>query len=189
MAKLKLKSVQNGTESGNPNLMASDSYVYVDCSGYVIVGSGVYDNSGNVVEEGCLVIDEGHDELRFGTEPCLQIDVTWDSGVVNLPLAWLGWEAGATGGTPCVSVTFGDSILLFGVYAEDPETKIYYHYDYLVESSEVVVEEDWINPFTAYLDIYYTLTDGHRHFYNAHSYGYFNIPYYYVAPPSDDDDN
>lgn len=102
MAKLKLKTVQNGTEVENPNLMESGSYDYVDCSGYVIIGSGVYDNSGNLVEEGWIQIDSGNECLHVGDDPMFQMEVSWDSGVFNLPLHS---TIGTNGYEPYVSFT------------------------------------------------------------------------------------
>lgn len=182
MAKLKLKSVQNGTESGNPNLMASDSYVYVDCSGYVIVGSGVYDNSGNVVEEGCIVIDAGHDELRVGTEPCFQIDVTWNSGVLELPLAW---ETEADGAQPSVNVTFDDPILIAGKRVRSLISGYYHDYDILVGTSEI--ETQWRTPFLVRINFDYTLSDGQETI-DGQEYGYLFIPYRYERPKNNGDE-
>ena len=87
MAKLKLKTVQNGTEVENPNLMESGSYDYVDCSGYVIIGSGVYDNSGNLVDEGWIEVEAGRTIVEIGVDPIFQVDVSWDSGDFALPLS------------------------------------------------------------------------------------------------------
>ncbi len=177
MSKLKLKTVQNGTEVENPNLMESGSYDYVDCSGYVIIGSGVYDNSGNLVEEGQLIIDAGHDELRVGSLPCFQIDVSWDSGVIDLP-------DGVTGHEPCVAITFDNPILLAGI--EFDVNGEYHDFDTLYGTPNVVC--DWSNPLFAYLHFTYLLRDKYGVFYGGPENTTFHLPYRYEPPQNNNDE-
>lgn len=181
MAKLKLKTVQNGTEGEMANLMDSGSYDYVDCSGYVIIGSGLYDNSGHVVEEGQLIIDAGHDELRVGSLPCFQIDVSWDSGVIDLPL---GGEVGAMGYQPYVTVTFDNPILLAG--KREKVNKAWHLFETLVGSP--VVTQEWGTPLLAHFEFDYTLICEHNHTIGGREFGTFHIPYRYEPPQNNNEE-
>ncbi len=181
MAKLKLKTVQNGTEVENPNLMESGSYDYVDCSGYVIIGSGVYDNSGNLVEEGQLIIDAGSNELRIGTSPCLQLDVSWDSGIIDLPI---GGEVSSSGWQPCVTVTHDDPILFCGITVYFDEE--FHHYDTLIETTDLKFE--WGTPLYTHFHFNYLLEDEHRHLYRGTAYGTFHLPCRYEPPQNNNDE-
>ena len=183
MAKLKLKAVQNGAEGENLNLMESGSNDYVDGSGYVIIGSGVYDNSGNLVEEGQLIIDAGHDEIRVGTLPCFQIDVSWDSGVIDLPL---GGEVGASGSQPCVTVTFDDPILIAGARVLDMNNGGYHDYDILIGTSAITCE--WGTPLFAHFHFDYTLQGVGVDHYEGREHGTFHLPYRY-EPPQNNNNN
>lgn len=181
MSKLKLKTVQNGTEVENPNLMESGSNDYVDGSGYVIIGSGVYDNSGNLVEEGQLIIDAGSDELRVGTLPLFQIDVSWDSGVIELPL---GGEVESQGWQPVVTVTFDDPIFIFG--ARKIIEGVWHDFDTLVEISDVTYE--WSTPLHVYFEFNYNLKCKHNYYYNGREFGSFHLPCRY-EPPQNNNNN
>lgn len=172
MSKLKLKTVQNGTEVENPNLMESGSYDYVDCSGYVIIGSGVYDNSGNLVEEGHLLIEAGHMDLEIGDTSTIRLNVSWDSGLVPLPMVF---STGSPGGQPCVPVSFEYDSVIFGIGNCNS-----------VYNDEVNMIIDWRTQIRADLYVSYVLTDG-RIFFDEHGWSRFSIPFTYIPPENNDD--
>ena len=167
MSKLKLKTVQNGTEVENPNLMESGSYDYVDCSGYVIIGSGVYDNSGNLVEEGRLVVDAGHADIDIGTVPAIRVNASWDSGSVDLPINFI---LGAFGYEPCFPVNFEYELLLTG--SGDFDTVI----------GDVEIKVEWMSPFVSRVHASYTLANGNGAERKFGAFTPFAIPYYYEPP-------
>lgn len=112
MAKLKLKTVQNGTGNESQNLLENGSPSYVNDQGYSIFGSGILDNSGNVVDQGWIEIQGGSGTLELGIDPVITLDVTWGSGDFILPLPV---NYGAQGCETCVDVSFGTPS--FGVSA------------------------------------------------------------------------
>lgn len=113
MAKLKLKTVQNGTEGEMANLMDSGSYSYVNDQGYIIVGSGVLDNSGNIVEKGWIEIESGYEVYHLGYNPTLEIEFSWDSGIFTLPIST---SYGSDGYAPCVNCAYSDPVVVNSIY-------------------------------------------------------------------------
>ena len=169
MAKLKLKTVQNGTEGEMANLMDSGSYDYVDCSGYVIIGSGLYDNSGHVVEEGRLFIDAGHADIDIGSIPAVRVNASWDSGYVDLPISF---TFGA--GEPCIPVSFKFEHLLGGIG------------NFVTIEGDVLITEEWRSPVSARVHASYVLTDENGSYANFSGFMTFGIPYSYVPPLNND---
>lgn len=166
MSKLKLKTVQNGTEVENPNLMESGSYDYVDCSGYVIIGSGVYDNSGNLVEDGWMEVSSGYEIVVTNGLPSFQIEVTWDSGNIDIPIPHI---MGSNGLEPCVPVTF--NLLTCLEYPVEGEV------------SDVSIVVHWINPFTALLRVPCNIVTPDETTPVYDLFAYFTLPYEYHFPP------
>ena len=166
MAKLKLKTVQNGTEGEMANLMDCGSYDYVDCSGYVIIGSGLYDNSGHVVEEGWIEVPSGHEIIITNGIPSFQIEVTWESGNIDIPIPYI---VGTNGLEPCVSVTF--ELLTCLDYPENGEI------------SSVSVDAHWITPFTVHLRIPCIIETSNESLPVYDLFTYFTLPFEYHLPP------
>lgn len=171
MSKLKLKTVQNGTESGNPNLMDNGSYDYIDGSGYVINGSGVFDASGNVILEGQIRVDAGNVILYLGNIPSFRVTATWESGLFDLPVI-------QTGNNGCVTVSF----VVDENYIDFPASYEVFNLNGLE------VEEHWMSPFTAVLSIYYILKQpqgmGQT---SGHTYDIFSLPCTYIPPQPHDE--
>ena len=163
MSKLKLKTVQNGTEVENPNLMESGSYDYVDCSGYVIIGSGVYDNSGNFVDEGWIEVESGRTIVEIGVDPIFQVDVSWDSGDFALPLST---TLGPNGYAPCVTLYFEETNIVNNTHPIQsfPGATIF-----------------GVSPLCMRITIYYNILRGDAYIHD-YDLGYLNIPFIYHAP-------
>ena len=88
MAKLRLKTVQNGAEGGNPNLISQGNYLIND-SGQIVDNSGnVIDDSGILIDSGSLVgivhVEGGTQHLEIPAAHCtFYMDVTWQSGDIE----------------------------------------------------------------------------------------------------------
>lgn len=105
MAKLKLKSVQNGTGIENPNLLDNGAPNYVNDQGVVFFGSGILDNSGNVVDQGWIEIQGGSGYWELGNDPAIIVEYTWGSGNFDLPIPI---TSGPNGCNTCVSMNITD---------------------------------------------------------------------------------
>lgn len=164
MSKLKLKTVQNGTEVENPNLMESGSYDYVDCSGYVIIGSGVYDNSGNLVEEGWIEVPSGNQIVITNGIPSFQVELSWESGNIDIPIPHI---MGSNGLEPCVPVTF-DLLTCFEYPAGG-------------DLSNISLSVHWMNPVTVYIEVPSIVTMPNHTSLLVKSFAHFTLPYEYHA--------
>ncbi len=158
MAKLKLKTVQNGTESGNPNLISQGDY-FINNSGQIADNSGnlidlsgyVVDESGNLVHEGKVYIIGGRNTIiadmnKISYTISYYVDVEWASGILDLPIQFDGVN-------PCVDVNFKVSAPIEG--GENLPT----------------LTPKWLSPFIARLD-----------FNNTIGLDLFSIPYSYQKP-------
>lgn len=161
MAKLKLKSVQNGIKGDNVDLM-NIYYEHFDESGNWI------DESGNIIEGGTIYIEGGSGDFLIGMLPKFKIPVAWDSGSIDLPLT-----IGSI--NPCVSVEFGNAILV----------ETFGDYSYLHGPTDLTTR--WISPFDESILFPFTLENGDGQMYSSHVTGTFHVPYVFIPPVNNDD--
>lgn len=161
MAKLKLKTVQNGLKSNSTNLLGNVAGNYLDESGNVVIESGILDESGNVVDEGTLIISAGTSDQIVGTEPGFVVTATWESGNIQLPCSDF----------PAVNTNF--------------EVEPLYDPFYVIEGS-FSVETEWFSLTGARISINYTSSNG-RHREERVESDFFNIPYSYIPPKKSDE--
>lgn len=172
MAKLKLKSVQNGTEIENPNLLDNGAPNYVNDQGYTIVGSGIFDNSGNLMTEGQISVDGGREIIYLGNFPRFLATARWGSGIFDIPVSF-----NENGG--CVPVMF----------EIDPNYLDYYSGYEVINANGLEVEELWLSPFTVKLSVNYILkkTNGWGQT-SGTTYDLFSIPFSYIPPEPEEDE-
>lgn len=171
MAKLKLKTVQNGTGNEGQNLLENGSPSYVNDDGYSIVGSGIFDNSGNLVTEGQIQVDAGNEVLYLGNYPYFRVTASWGSGVFEIPVHQNDDKG-------CVPVIF-----------EVDQEYLDFSPGYEVfNANGLEVDEVWISAFTVILSIYYVLKQpngmGQT---SGTTYDLFSIPFSYIPPQNGDD--
>ncbi len=123
MEKLKLKSVQTNMAGGRMNLRSE--------GGYMFDGSGFYDASGNLIEQGWIDIPKGRTTFVAGGIPSYYIAASWESGSANLPINFNGTE-------PFVNTEFKAEAPIDGSGFSD----------YIPN-----VVEHWVSPVTARIDI------------------------------------
>lgn len=165
MAKLKLKSVQNGVRGDNVNLMSIGD-LYFDESGNWVDNSGnlILDESGNTINGGYIQIDGGTSEFIVsggswaGDIVGFTVKATWESGYVNLPY-------NDAGGNPIVPIQF-----------EVLNCIDYTHINWYT------LQVQWASSTIAYLTIRYGVSDL-THYVSGIAYGLFSIPYS-IIPPS-----